>query len=126
MDIGFDYTAAKFWLDVAVTIFAAGAGMYAYLRTRHTANANDIRVLREWVITELTQRDTFIKLMDKRITIVERDVQHAPTHAQIAEVHDRLTLVGKELSEVVGQMKAYNKQVGMINEYLLRQSNRSS
>jgi len=123
---GFDYAAAKFWLDLAITICAAGAGVYAYVRTRHTANANDIRVLRDWVLSELTQRDTSMKMTDNRITVIERDVQHAPTHDQIADLHDRLTLVGKELSEVVGQMKAYNRQVGMINEYLLRQSNRSS
>lgn len=119
-----DYTAAKFWWDVFITFICFAAACYTFIKTRHSANAKDIRLLRDWIALELEKRDGGTSDLGVRLSVVERDIQHAPTHRQVAEVHDRLTTVTKELSEIAGEMKAYTRQVRMINEVLLAQSSK--
>ncbi|MBN9697172.1 MAG: hypothetical protein J0L85_15400 [Zoogloea sp.] len=54
-----------------------------------------------------------------RLTAIERDQKHAPTHDDLKRIHSRLDDVSEGLSNLVGEFKGTGHTLNLIHEYLL-------
>ncbi len=54
-----------------------------------------------------------------RLTAIERDQRHAPTHDDLKRIHSRLDEALTGLSSVNGKLEGTNKTLDLIHEHLL-------
>lgn len=63
--------------------------------------------------------DTKLASFADRLTAIERDQKHAPTHEDLKRIHSRLDDVSEGLSNLVGEFKGTGHTLNLIHEYLL-------
>ena len=54
-----------------------------------------------------------------RLTAIERDLKHAPTHDDLKRIHSRLDEVSDDLSKLMGEFKGTAHTLSLIHEHLL-------
>lgn len=87
-----DYTAADFWWKVGITILNLAIGWYLWYERRSDASTERINKIEDSMAHA-------IKLMSDRLTSVERDTSHAPTHADLSKLYERMAGTEHRLSE---------------------------
>lgn len=63
--------------------------------------------------------DTKLSSFSDRLTAIERDQRHAPTHEDLKRIHSRLDEALTGLSSVNGKLEGTNKTLDLIHEHLL-------
>ncbi len=114
-----DYTAGKFWFDVAQWFITLGIGVYAWLTNRHRATRDEISAARKEAADGRAEHD-------QRLTRVEETIRHLPDNEAIGKMYERinashaeLSAMRASLSAINDTMKAMQRQVAVINDYLL-------
>ncbi|MEX2524482.1 MAG: DUF2730 family protein [Gammaproteobacteria bacterium] len=105
---------AKFFWMITISIASAGAWIYAWLSQKRSATLDRV---------EASER--LLNEMAHRLTSLEKDVMHGPTHNDIQELHGRITDLQSSLDRLIGGIdawgdtyKAMNEQLININSYL--------
>lgn len=114
-----DYGAARFWMDALQVGGLLALGLYQHLTNKAKANTSAINTVRgdlERLYGRLEQR---IGRSERRQDVFESQMAGAPTHQDLAKLHERLNSVAEDLSDAGGQMRALSHQLSMVNEYLL-------
>ncbi len=56
-----------------------------------------------------------------RLTAVERDIKHGPTHDDLKRIHSRLDKVCEDFSALSGELKGKGHTLDLIHEFLLNE-----
>lgn len=112
-----DYKALAFWFDLIQVVIMAVIGLYAWLSNRHKANSSSIETMRTELSTELNE-------IDDRLIRVEKDVQHMPTHEDMAKLHSRVNETAQRLTSMEGQLMQINNTVQLMHKHLLNGANK--
>lgn len=56
-----------------------------------------------------------------RLTAIERDIQHGPTHKDLERIHSRLDKVCEDFSAMSGELKGKGHTLDLLHEYLLKE-----
>lgn len=111
MDI--DYKAAAFWFQFLQALITVAVFLYVWVTNRHKANASSIDELS----TELNE-------MDDRLIRIEKDVQHMPTHEDMAKIHSRVNETAQRLTSMEGELKQINNTMQLMHKHLLNGANK--
>lgn len=103
MDPRADYTAWNFWLAAGQFIFTTAVGFYAWMTNRAAA------------------KEKTIKKIEDRVCRLETE---SITRKDLAEVHEKVNQVGKQVSELIGSVRSISGAVAMIQEYLMNKGGR--
>jgi len=107
-----DYDAWRFWFSLLQWLLTLGVGFFAWWINRDKARRLDV--------------DGRIGGLEERVTQVERDQYHAPTHHDIGNVYERLNETNTSLAELTGQLGTLATSLGRIETYLLNNGHRGS
>jgi len=127
-DVGY----MRFTLDVLQLIALVCLALYTHITQRSKVNARAIENLgndlkqritetenaNEQALGSLKQR---VGHLERRMDVVEKDVERLPTHDDLAITHKRMSRVAEHMENMNGQLVAVNRQLGMISEYLLNE-----
>lgn len=108
-----DYAAARFWLDVAVLIAVAANTAYTWAANRSKVN--------KAAIAEISNR---VGKVEQRMSDLEADVNHLPDRGDIDTLHDRITGVSNQVSEVSGELRGIDRTLQNIHQSLLAERNK--
>lgn len=114
-----DYTAARFWFDIAHWVALIALGVWGYLRTKDNDNASAVKL----VATELT---AFIKasseaneMQNTRLTVLEEAVKHMPTDQEVQRIAEDVSAM-KARQEGQGELlKRIEHQTTLIQQHLM-------
>lgn len=56
-----------------------------------------------------------------RLTAIERDIKHGPTHDDLKRIHSRLDKVCEDFSALSGELKGKGHTLDLIHEFLLNE-----
>ena len=110
MDI--DYKALGFWFQVLQAIITAVVFIYFWLTNRQKANTAAIEQMRKDFNSELNA-------IDDRLIRVEKDIEHLPTHDDMAALHSRINETSESLKHIDGKLNQIDRTTQMINQYLI-------
>lgn len=107
-----EYDALRFWFDVVQVAGTVAIGIYVWLANRQRVTTQSIRALEQDVDERLDDHGT-------RLTRLEEEVRHLPTHDDIGGVFKRIDQIHGDLKELTGAMSGVKRAVDLINEHLL-------
>lgn len=105
MEPTIDYSAWKFWFDLAQYLITIAVALYVWISRRDTARKEDMKSVNEAVVC-----------MGDRVTKLETG---AVSKDDLGAVYNRINQVGNQVSELTGTVRGIKNSVGMIQEYLL-------
>jgi len=107
-----DYTAWKFWLDVAQVLVTAAIGIYVWLGNRNRVTNERIQTLEDDVDERLDSHGN-------RLTRIEAKQETAPSRADVGRIHARIDGVDKAVSSLDGKFERVANTLDLIHSYLL-------
>jgi len=111
MDLKVDYLEAQFWWRVGETSLLVMVTIYTYLSNRTKVNRGAINDLEKG----------FSK-MEQRVSLLENEVKHLPTHADFSKMNEKLSVIAKTHHELSGEMKGVKRTLDLIHQSLLERS----
>lgn len=103
-----DYKAAGFWWQVLITVINILGWVYVLMTSKQKDNASAIEEFKK----ELSEIDT-------RLTGVEKDIEHLPTHEDMAKLHERVNEANENIKHISGQLTQIDYTMKLVNKYLL-------
>lgn len=97
-----DYTAAKYWLDVAQLLGIIGVGVYTWWSNREKVTAKKFGD------------------HERRLTEVETCLKHPRCEYHLG-FESRLDTMHGDIRELTGGIKGLRRAVDLMNEYLINQ-----
>ncbi len=113
-----DYSAAKFWVDIAQTLFLAGVTIYVWVNGRLKVNKTAIETVEDRVAI-LEQSDTVYEKDIKRL-ITELEKVETRTDGDVKRIHKRIDELSAQMNKMEGTATETNHMVKMINSYLIK------
>ena len=104
-----DYAQAKFWMDALVLVGVVLNTLYTWLANRNRATRSAINRV-----------GGKIDGLDRRMTTVEGDMRHQPSHNDLKGIYNRLDEMSKAQSRAAGELQAVAHQLNLINQHLLK------
>lgn len=113
----------QMWLSVANTLVIWIAAIYTYMANRNRVTTERINGLQASLQTRIEGlRSDMDHRMDNhgdRLSRVEKDIQHAPSHEDLKRIHARMDQVGETLASLQGEFKGANNTLHLIHTYLM-------
>lgn len=91
-----DYSAAKFWFDVAQTVFLLLLGILQFLYHRQAATVSGLNRVDEHLNKQ-------IALQGSRLTRVEETIKSFPTHNDLGKIYDKLNELNGSFNKLSGE-----------------------
>lgn len=107
-----DYKALNFYFELAQFLLMGLLAIWAYISAKHKANQSAIVNLEHQVKSQINN-------IDDRLIRVERDIEHLPNHADMAELHTRLNKTNEKLDSLDGQLSQISHTMHLMHEHLL-------
>lgn len=111
------------WLQITNTLVIWIAAIYTYLANRNRVTTERINSLQASLQTRIEGlRSDMDHRMDNhgdRLSRVEKDIQHAPSHEDLKRIHARMDEVSATLSSLQGEFKGANNTLHLIHTYLM-------
>lgn len=124
VDQALNYQALSFWWNVFLTLCLVALAIYQWIRGRHQANSNDIRVLRNEIGKLIGDVEQKQHKLDNRITAVEHDLSQQPTARDIHAIYQSIGTVHADLKQVVGSLTGLQRAVDLMNQHLIERGGR--
>ena len=122
-----DYTAWRFWMDMANLAWGLAVCVYVYFATRRkvidqrfTKVDGDIKSLGKDIDKRCGTQCGRIDGLEKNNLELQLKIEHVPTHQDIKELSERITTLHGTLSELNGRLGGINRAVDLLNEYHLK------
>lgn len=113
-----NYPAWIFWFGVGQFAWSLIVGWYSWKTRREAATNGRITAIE-------AQLQQAIAGHTQRLVVIESELRHVPTHDDLnsmtGKIFEKIDDLRKDLSEVVGGLKAMQRQFTLINEHLLRE-----
>ena len=117
-----DYSAAKFWFDVAQFVLTGLIGIYVWNSNRQRATKTAIDRVESQAKEDISMLDDRLDEHNDRLVSLERDMKHLPNIKDIGGVHHRVDQVAQAVKGVEGEMKQINNTMQLINQHLLEKN----
>lgn len=130
-----NYEAWRFWIMVAQIAANIVVITYVWWTNREKVNHKRFQGLEKEVAERVTQADlekAVAKLnapcqghiqrtceLERRATELTADLNHRPSHADMAKLSARMDEVHGDLHEIAGGVKGLQRAVDLMNEYLI-------
>ena len=114
-----DYSAAKFWLDVAHWFVVILLAIWVYLRTKDTDNEKKVGAVSEQLASFIKASNEANEQQNNRLTVLEEAVKHLPTGEEVAQIASDVASMKERLegqSQLLGRVE---RQTNLIHDYLL-------
>jgi hypothetical protein len=108
-----DWSMWRLILDLVQFVLVGAVSVYVYFTS---ANAVKAREFAGWKSALETQ----VRSTDTRLTMLEERSRHAPTHADLQRLHERLDDVSKAMHELAGEFKAARLMLDTVSRHLMR------
>lgn len=113
----------QMWLQITNTLVIWIAAIYTYMANRNRVTTERINGLQASLQTRIEGlRSDMDHRMDNhgdRLSRVEKDIQHAPSHDDLKRIHARMDEVSATLSSLQGEFKGANNTLHLIHTYLM-------
>lgn len=120
-----DYEFWKFWIAVANFAGTVVLAAYIFLTSRSRVNTTRIDKLEAHTDNRIDKLEQHVQQHisdhDKRLERVEERNKHMPTHADFKQVHEKINRVSDGFSEVNGRLSGMDKNLTLIQEYLMKE-----
>lgn len=111
------------WLQITNTLVIWIAAIYTYLANRNRVTTERINSLQASLQTRIeglrSDMDHRMHNHGDRLSRVEKDIQHAPSHDDLKRIHARMDEVSATLSSLQGEFKGANNTLHLIHTYLM-------
>jgi len=114
-----NYQAMTFWWNVFLTLCLVGLAVFQWLQGRHQANAKDIKLLRDELHSFFESSQKERVALDRRLTTLERDVRHMPSHDDIKQLISQFNSLNAEMSRAVGNLQGLTRWADIVHQHLL-------
>jgi Protein of unknown function (DUF2730) len=115
----FDYNLFRMVMDILQIVGLLAVAIYAWITSRHKANADAIGQLNEMRQKENKEIRAELNEIDDRVIKVEEGVSHLPTHDDVTVLHQRVSNCAQEITKLDGTLIQVNNNVQMISSHLL-------
>ncbi|WP_429885365.1 hypothetical protein [Geoalkalibacter halelectricus] len=135
-----DYSAARFWFDIAQVGGLIALGVYSWWRDREKITAKRFKVLEDEVAARVTRqaledieekRAQGCVLHGRRVADLEGSVgrmgtemRFLPSRAELAHLSDGMKQLAAQLGKVEGRLDGINRAADLMNEFLINQGGR--
>lgn len=113
----------QMWLQITNTLVIWIAALYTYFANRNRVTNERITSLQASLQTRLdsmrTDMDHRLDGHGDRLSRVEKDMEHAPSHEDLQRIHARMDEVSATLSSLQGEFKGANNTLHLIHTYLM-------
>lgn len=113
----------QMWLQITNTLVIWIAALYTYFANRNRVTNERITSLQASLQTRLdsmrTDMDHRLDGHGDRLSRVEKDLEHAPSHEDLKRIHARMDEVSATLSSLQGEFKGANNTLHLIHTYLM-------
>ena len=113
----------QMWLQITNTLVIWIAALYTYFANRNRVTNERITGLQASLQTRLdgmrTDMDHRLDGHADRLSRVEKDLEHAPSHEDLKRIHARMDEVSATLSSLQGEFKGANNTLHLIHTYLM-------
>lgn len=107
-----DWNQAKFWLELGMFFYMIAGSIAGWVIVKQRATQDDLDELRKEGNAQLSGYGA-------RLTRLEEEVRHAPTHTDLGAVYEKLNEMNGELQKASGSMEGMRQQLSMINQHLM-------
>lgn len=114
-----DYTAAKFWLDVAQWISIGVIAVWGYLRTKDTDNAKAVGNVRQQLSDFMSTQQKLSSTTNERLTRLEERISHMPTNDELSDLEGKVEGLRASVEGMSELLKRVEHQTNIIHEHLL-------
>lgn len=118
----------RYWAPVALVLNAVLLWV-GWTFKQATVSRSDFVQFTESINATIKKNDDEIKdqlsLQDRRITAVESELKHMPSHEDLKHIYGRLDNVAETLSKVSGQSSGHSRQLDTIYQHLISQEKKS-
>ncbi|WP_445157392.1 hypothetical protein [Halomonas sp. E14] len=105
---GINWTAARFFFDVAQVAFMVGVSLYVWWTNR-------TRATREAIVSTNERIDE----LERRMDGVDHDLRHRPSSKELRDLWRKLDETNQGLARATSTNEALAKQLGIIHQHLL-------
>lgn len=113
----------QMWLQITNTLVIWIAALYTYFANRNRVTNERITGLQASLQTRLdgmrTDMDHRLDGHADRLSRVEKDLEHAPSHEDLKRIHARMDEVSATISSLQGEFKGANNTLHLIHTYLM-------
>lgn len=114
-----DYTAAKFWLDVAHWAVIGVLAVWVYLRTKDTDNATAVKTVAQELASFIKASGEANEQQNNRITVLEEAVKHMPTDQEVQRIAADVASMKARLEGQSQLLTRVEQQTNRIHDYLM-------
>ena len=107
-----NYQAMTFWWMVGLTLVNAAIGVYLYWERNNNATTKRIDEMEKDVDKRLDGHST-------RLSRVESGIKGLPTHKDLADLHERINDVARDINTLTGEATGMKTTLNLIHQYLL-------
>ncbi len=125
-----DYTAMRFWFDVAQLTGTLAIGLYVWWDRRKKNNDKRFSDLEKKVVEHSASLGDMIAASEKketdcdrrlqRITQLERDVHHLPSREELSDLSNKIGSLTEKLGTLDGRLTGINRAVDLLNEHHIK------
>lgn len=108
-----DYDAARFFLQLIEFLVVGAVSVYVYLSRRSQVTAEALETMRGEIDDRLSQHG-------ERLSSLEASNARAPTHADLSDLHTRVTELARSVHELTGEFKSARGLLQVISDHLMR------
>lgn len=94
--------------------------IYTWQANRKRVTAERIAALQKSMDSSMETLKTGIDRQNHRLTAVERDLKHGPTHDDLKRLHSRIDALAGGVRELAGEFKGANHTLHLIHAYMLK------
>ncbi|WP_310614040.1 DUF2730 family protein [Limnohabitans sp.] len=117
MDI--DYTAAKFWLDVAQWIGMGLITVWVFLRTKDKDNDQAVQGVNTKLTDFIATSNTQACATNERLTRLEERISHMPTNDELSDLEGKVESLRASVEGMSELLRRVEHQTNIIHEHLL-------
>jgi len=121
-----DYTAWRFWIDIAQAAGTIIIGVYVWMVNRKKAVEKRFAKIEAVFDKRCATRKAQIETLEKNGASLKMQLEHMPNHQDIKELYGRIDLLNGSLSELNGRLVGINRAVDLINEFLINQGGKGA
>lgn len=100
-----NYDTLKLWIDIAQFILMFGLTIMMHRTNKRQAEKSEIEA------------------MASRLTKIETDASHAPTHEDLGKIYKEINSTNKHVQEMSGEFRSAKHTLDLIHQHLLNRGN---